>query len=64
MLQQLDHLLRALTFGQFPRKDYVEVAFKKVNSGDVNVWPFFRKEDFETALHSPPYLCGKAASTL
>lgn len=24
--------------------------------GDVDVWPFIRKSDYEAALHNPPYL--------
>lgn len=30
--------------------------------GDVGVWPFIRRSDYEVALQNPPYLIGEQAS--
>ncbi len=53
----LRRLMTILTFGKFTC--FREPALKDL--GDSEVWPFFRVEDYERALHSPKLLGGRSA---
>jgi hypothetical protein len=43
-----------ITFGFAARRAQREFE----GSGDISVWPFIRRVDYETALRHPPYLNG------
>jgi hypothetical protein len=48
----LSVLLNLLTFGALARNKQRRFA----KHGDIEVWPFIRRSDYETALRNPPYL--------
>lgn len=54
-----DISIRFFSFGFLGSKTYEDLEFKKPYTGDINVWPFLRREDFKAALAKPPYLCRK-----
>jgi hypothetical protein len=49
-------LANLVTAGQAARRARHE--FEK--HGDISVWPFIRRSDYETALTTPPYLGGRS----
>ena len=49
-------LLRLLTFGLFGKRAADD---SDERTGDDEVWPFFRKEDYDEALKQPKFLSGK-----
>jgi hypothetical protein len=48
-------LLRLLTLGLFGRG----ARARYEQAGDISVWPFLRRTDYEAALEAPPYLDGR-----
>jgi hypothetical protein len=52
----LSALLRLFTLGVFGRG--AKARYEK--AGDIGVWPFLRREDYEAALQAPPYLSGRS----
>ena len=50
-------LANLVTAGQAARRARHE--FEK--HGDISVWPFSRRSDYETALSTPPYLSGRSS---
>jgi hypothetical protein len=51
LLSVLVRLLTLGLLGRGPRVRYEE-------AGDIRVWPFLRRADYEAALEAPPYLSG------
>jgi len=51
-------LLNMVTFGF-----YSKVIGRKEKDGDNDVWPFFKKEDYEAALANPKYLASRKCET-
>lgn len=49
-------ILRLLSFGLFGKREHENPEEAK---GDEDIWPFFRREDFEEALKHPRLLTGK-----
>jgi methylase of polypeptide subunit release factors len=47
-------LANLVTLGLAARRD--QRSFER--SGDISVWPFLRRTDYEAALANPPYLNG------
>lgn len=52
-------LLGIPTFGLIPRIFYKSTWAKQ---GDVSVWPYIRKSDFDEDLSKRPFLCGSSSS--
>lgn len=52
----LSSFLRFLTLGVLGRGARVRYE----QAGDIKVWPFLRRADYEAALKTPPYLSGRS----
>lgn len=52
----LSGLFRLLTLGIFGRG----ARARYEQAGDIKVWPFLRRADYEAALEAPPYLSGRS----
>ena len=48
------HLISVITFNLFPA--FREPSYKDL--GDSDVWPFYRRDDFDRAVRSPKLLAG------
>ena len=54
--RMVSSMLRVLTLGALGRG--ARVRYEK--AGDIEVWPFLRRADYDAALKTPPYLSGRS----